>query len=63
MPTLPASDGSVGVPPLQRKVYIWDRNGQLYDEIHLGSVEYEDKTQHAEDKPAISAMEWDHTGE
>ena len=55
------NDVSVGF--LQRKIYIWDRNGQLYDEIHLGSVEYEDKTTSHEEKVCASAMEWDHTGE
>ena len=23
----------------QRKVYVWDRNGRLYDEVHLPSPE------------------------
>jgi hypothetical protein len=47
-------------------LYIWDRNGQLYDEIHLASAEYEGKGAYGVDEgtyPAANALEWDSTGE
>ncbi|KAK3285957.1 hypothetical protein CYMTET_6459 [Cymbomonas tetramitiformis] len=48
----------------RRKVFIWDRNGRLYDEIHLPSAEaVKPAGVEEETASACVALEWDSTGE